>query len=90
MLFCFSYLCRYLTNHLLDLSFIFGQFVPFIVGFDSIASDPWLLPQGGARGQIPGYCKIFYELFVFEHLMYNLALTFFVTSDLWVYDPGWG
>ena len=47
--------------------FIFGMGVPGRVLFHSVSIDPWVMPQGGARGQNLGhpnkvvYCSLFLQ-----------------------------
>ena len=46
--------------------FLFGMGIPGRVLFHSTSMDPWVMPQGGARGQYLGhpnkvYCSLLYK-----------------------------
>ena len=63
--------------------FIFGMGVPGRVLFHSTSIDPWVMPQGGARGQNLGclnkvvYCSLFIQQLLNKE---GWALDMFITS----------
>ena len=76
------------------------QLVPFIVGFDSMASDPWIDAPGwgNARGQNLGHFIDFFKTLFFsfiESSVFGQQVLFrtdflSVTSDIRAHDPMWG
>ena len=62
-----SFLIMYISAVTYQKLFIFGIGVPGSIFFHSTSMDPWVIPQGGARGQNLGrlnkvvYCSLFIQ-----------------------------